>query len=114
MNVYYLHFSVKPAQPTPAIQIGYADVCCICEDQQTAEAWARDLILSHRFLPGELLAAAEIQQGRSVDLDELEAMLLQKAQQRDPMCALQLTVAGEDRPTVGRRDLGIPSKGAKH
>ena len=114
LNVYFLHFECSPVHPSREVQIAYADVCCICSSQQIAEAWARDLILSHRFLPGELKAAVEIRPPQQPALDELEASLLAKAGQREPMCALQMTVAGDDRPDTLVRSLGIPDRGAKH
>lgn len=111
MNVYFLHYSCEPAQKTDEIQGGYADTCCIAASVVEADALSRSLILSHRWIVQDVLAASERTPRPDDDWDEIELMLWGKAQQRSPQAAVLFSAWGTGEQAAQARLLGIPDEG---
>lgn len=100
MKAFFLHYKVVPAQLAAVVQGGFADVCCIAETLEDANAMATALI-GHEGLAGELLSYRPSTPQASPDLDTTESTLLEKALLNTPQVALllvEVTAAESHRP----------------
>lgn len=111
MKAFFLHYEAAPAAPTAEVQGGYVDVCSLCESQPEAELMAQSLLMSHRWLAGELKAVRPVSLEQPADLDTLELTLLAKARQRTPPVALSIVAWGTPRDEPLATELPIPDEG---
>ncbi|WP_145961226.1 hypothetical protein [Salinisphaera sp. LB1] len=113
-TAYIIEIPCKPASSSSQLTSCHATVCAISETKDAAVLMAEELLMSYGYIAESAASASEkisLPQDESSELDE---SLYQKALQRQPRCALALSVFDPNAQSHGVSSIGTPDKGSSH